>query len=1057
MRLLILNSIKAITLLLCFTGTSQELTKVIPPTPEISAFNKFGAAPPSLYNGVANISIPLYTIVTEHGFQLPLSIAYHASGIKVEEVSSPVGLGWTLSPINSVSQMVKGGDDFGGQRGYASAKDYNDNHPEDPYSIFPNLSNFTPNNFGGSYVGTSNDAFNASFYYASKVISGKPVNTFIKDYVTGLSTFNEVIASFNAPQMQSTQPTEFRYLTDSQPDEFRYSLPTGTSGSFYYDQNTQIHLVPRKDLIIEKYNDGYSIVDELGNKYSFRELTQVCDSKLTGTSNPNACSNTYKISSIITAQGDKIEYFYRGNNYSTFTRQLYDYTRENNCITTNSPPDNSIGDGYGKDYNSDSILDSITFNKGASIKFLYDDTPDLNVAGLTWRKDLPESRILRKIIVNNGQKNIHEFKLSQSYFETSEVINTSGGADLSQGRYRLRLDSIQELLSKATHTFGYNNNQSLPHRFSNSIDEWGYYNGKANYSTPLPACTLYGNYVSGADRSVSEEYAKANMLTEIHYPTKGYSKFEYESNEYNGLKAGGVRVKKITNISNGQQEIKKFEYKIHNTIYGSGHLLGIPVLISDYIDPGYSYDIKGQVNDVSCSFKKRSHNSIFPLGVVDGTSVAYPEVTELIGENGEGGRILYEFTHQADLIQGQYEYPNTPVTSYDWKRGLLKSKTTYKYASSGDPYANALKTSELINAYDYDYSANLNAYPPYNVNAENILKGLVFHVDYWDSQLIFCPSTKCNFYIIPHFSYTSYDITTGWVKPIRTTSRQYNTGSVGNYIETITNNTFGNSKHMQVTQSTTTSSNSKPIITKTFYPDDIKLVTDLRNDDLTGVEKTAIDSLKIEHRTAEPIQLETYSDLNGNGIADSGEILNTQRTNYKDWGPKTLGSGNIISPKEIQALKGEYNATTNVLEDRVIYHVYDDQGNPLEVSKADGVHIYYVWGYNKQHPIAKLENFTTSQASAIQTIINAAVTASNNDNSTASEDELRTALNNIRNNASTAMVTTFTYDPLIGVTSIADPKGNTMYYYYDAANRLKYIKDSNGKVLSKNEYHYKEQ
>ncbi len=895
MRLLILNSIKAIALLICFTSTSQELTKIIPPIPEISAFNKFGAAPPSLYNGVANISVPLYTIVTEHGFQLPLSIAYHASGIKVEEVASPVGLGWTLSPINSVYHRVNGQDDFASQRGYAFAKSYALNHPEDPYSSFPNLSNFTPNNFHHTLIGSTNDAQNASFYYASRVISGNPTNTYTTfwnslGFWTG-SNFHEVVATFNTEQTLSLH-------LDTQPDEFSYSLPTGTSGSFFYDQNGQPQLVPRKDLIIDKHYDGtgFTIVDELGNKYIYHELTQVCDSKLLGTSNPNACSNTYKISSITTAQGDKIEYFYRNNNFSTFTRQLFDYTSDPNCNTTVAVPENSQGDGYSENYNIENLLDSITFNKGASIKFLYDDTPGLNVAGISWRKDLPNSRILRKIIVNNGQKNIHEFKLSQSYFETSEVINSSGGADLSSGRYRLRLDSIEELLSKATHTFVYNNDQTLPHRFSNGIDEWGYYNGKANYSTPLPSCTLFGYTISGADRSVSEGHAKACMLTEIHYPTKGYSKFEYESNEYNGLKAGGVRVKKITNVSNGQQEVKKFEYKIHNTTYGSGQLLGIPVLISDYIHPGYHELINNQFGDASCSYKKRSLNSIFPLGVVDGTSVAYPEVTEIIGENGEGGRVLYDFTHQADFINGLYEYPTTPVTSYAWKRGLLKSKTTYKYASSGDLYANSLKTSELINEYEYDYSANLNAYPPYNVNAENVLKGLIFNVDYWDSQSI---GGTTSVYIVPRFSYTAYNITTGWVKPVRTTSRQYGTDVIGNYTETITNNTFGNSKHMQVTQSSTTSSNSKPIITKTFYPDDIAVVTDLRNDDLSGLEKTAIDNLKVEHRTAEPIQVETYTDLNANGIADSGEILSTQRTNYKDWGPKALGNGNVILPKEI--------------------------------------------------------------------------------------------------------------------------------------------------------------
>jgi YD repeat-containing protein len=54
------------------------------------------------------------------------------------------------------------------------------------------------------------------------------------------------------------------------------------------------------------------------------------------------------------------------------------------------------------------------------------------------------------------------------------------------------------------------------------------------------------------------------------------------------------------------------------------------------------------------------------------------------------------------------------------------------------------------------------------------------------------------------------------------------------------------------------------------------------------------------------------------------------------------------------------------------------------------------------------------------------------------------------------MVTTYTYDPLIGVTSITDPKDYTVYYEYDDFNRLKQVKDADGKILSENEYNYKQ-
>ena len=53
------------------------------------------------------------------------------------------------------------------------------------------------------------------------------------------------------------------------------------------------------------------------------------------------------------------------------------------------------------------------------------------------------------------------------------------------------------------------------------------------------------------------------------------------------------------------------------------------------------------------------------------------------------------------------------------------------------------------------------------------------------------------------------------------------------------------------------------------------------------------------------------------------------------------------------------------------------------------------------------------------------------------------------------MITTFIYKTLIGVSSITDPKGDTVYYEYDDLNRLKFIKDAQGNLLSENQYKYK--
>jgi len=174
--------------------------------------------------------------------------------------------------------------------------------------------------------------------------------------------------------------------------------------------------------------------------------------------------------------------------------------------------------------------------------------------------------------------------------------------------------------------------------------------------------------------------------------------------------------------------------------------------------------------------------------------------------------------------------------------------------------------------------------------------------------------------------------------------------------------------------------------------------------------------------------------------------LSRQVTQYKNWG------GNIITPEYIKSSKNN-----SVLEDRVRYYKYDiANGNPLEVSKANGTHIVYIWGYNKEYPIAKVENATYSQ---VQTYVANLQAKSNADidrtiGNAGFEGKLRVALNSLRAALPDAQVSTYTYDPLIGVTSMTDPRGYTVYYDYDDFNRLKQVKDAEGNILNQNDYNY---
>jgi YD repeat-containing protein len=53
-----------------------------------------------------------------------------------------------------------------------------------------------------------------------------------------------------------------------------------------------------------------------------------------------------------------------------------------------------------------------------------------------------------------------------------------------------------------------------------------------------------------------------------------------------------------------------------------------------------------------------------------------------------------------------------------------------------------------------------------------------------------------------------------------------------------------------------------------------------------------------------------------------------------------------------------------------------------------------------------------------------------------------------------ALMTTYTYAPLIGMKSQCDPSGKIIYYTYDGLGRLKLIKDQYGNILKRYDYQY---
>ena len=190
----------------------EKMASVIPPSPNAASLGKFVEQPVSLYNGTPEIVIPLYTVEVGN-LKLPISLSYHAGGIKVSENASNIGLGWALNAGGVITRSVQGLND---ERGWFIGQKV-------PPPVSPSCITAT-----------------SSF---------------------SLATALELIDNGTY---------------DTEPDIFYYNF-NGLSGKFVFDQNGVIQTVPRNKLKIEQFNSlaSWKVTTEDGTIYTFaqREFT----------------------------------------------------------------------------------------------------------------------------------------------------------------------------------------------------------------------------------------------------------------------------------------------------------------------------------------------------------------------------------------------------------------------------------------------------------------------------------------------------------------------------------------------------------------------------------------------------------------------------------------------------------------------------------------------------------------------------------------------------------------------------------------------------------------
>ncbi|MEM1136157.1 MAG: hypothetical protein AAGI07_09980, partial [Bacteroidota bacterium] len=280
-------------------GWGQELPIVIPPSPDAAALGEYGDIPVGLYTGIPNINIPLYTI-QDKDINIPISLSYHAGGIRVSEEASSVGLGWTLNAGGAITKTVRGLDDS--ERGY-----FNYALPQ-PYSEVDK---------GNCNVLMSN---------------GSTVN--YTEFFQGQVPYSSI---------------------DSEPDLYYFNF-MGMSGKFTYNQSEEIVIINQQKIKIEQIPQApfnhWIITTNDGYVYEFDEPEITSTLEQPG---GDEFASTWYLKRITSPTNNTIEFTYTENPnfvrpYGSFSqsifRPVYDgvHTVGNDlpviftdCVTTYNP------------------------------------------------------------------------------------------------------------------------------------------------------------------------------------------------------------------------------------------------------------------------------------------------------------------------------------------------------------------------------------------------------------------------------------------------------------------------------------------------------------------------------------------------------------------------------------------------------------------------------------------------------------------------------------------------------------------------------------------------
>jgi hypothetical protein len=888
-------------LALCFSlifhaGTvySQNSNKVVPPTPVSAQYEKYINYPVNHSTGAAAVEVPLYNVKTKGGIQIPVTLSYHTAGVKPSDPDLPVGLGWVINPGARVTRKIVG--------------------------------------------------------YADELFVRAPFT----DFPTQVESLDYLENIEFAPPYYSGRWTTY----DSEYDIFSYQTGTGVSGRFVIDKQGSEYIAKPLEFSLHKIKlhyvlnflsnpvfDFIEITDENGTLYRFgKPMSTYTGGNTTESSTSSSALTGWLMTDIVSAdkkdvvrlkwqtvskdgtsmykQTDIQDVIVLTDKFHAAQPAAYYFGQIGYSINASPPQTSSLSESY-------SSISTI-----AGIKY-GDEEVKLNYAS-------GYPTLLNNIEIYNGTQKLKQITLHKSTFANSV----------------LRLDSVSfadsgnQTVSK--YRFGYHESSQWATSPTRAVDFWGYYNGATGNTSLIPNFSYLIEEIDQFHPTLTQAFTSSNrnsngnaqalILNSVTYPTGGKTTYEYEVNQiYDAplnqtFSAGGLRVSKVQHWtqSGSLAETRTYKYGINESGSGDGLPMTADMFVSTTIENSKYHidDGSGLGNSAfgSANFRRRvfTGNASSTLYTYDYPSTTYRQVTEYIGDpTGNIGKILYEYTPAQYNIRRLY-LSNISYNFMDrnWDRPRLSKTTNYKYSSgsytpvSSDLTKYRMVEVDTLRSWLVRRFANFHTYyltgvlPNDEYDFEND-----FHYYFPDLPEVFdtSPITLYRTMMAPDsVKHTDY-FPSGSI----TISKAY--GYSGN--------------NLLYTRSVTNQESSGDTKISTFtYPIDYSS---------TQPYTRMIDS----NIVAPVIEQTEYK----NSIS-SGNFLQSTMTDYAFWANDIAVTSptSLIYPQRVWSKKGN---PANPYEIRSWIMSYGNDGRVQEVhEKWTGPATSYLWGYNREYPIAEAKN-----------------------------------------------------------------------------------------------------